>query len=342
MQKIARALNLDLKARLTLEEIVSSRRTPERVRLRSQIILLAARGIPNTQIAEQLKVTRPTVQEWRRRYQEGGMEALLSDARLAEDLLQDRRLTRLRMLLEQPGPDGGWTIRTLAMALDTSPTTVHRLLEVGGLNWRPKVPAEFDVGGRVDRLLGIYMHPPIHAVVLECSEMVEPIRQTPVPELVPGSSGWHLLLHLRSIEGLRTLEGFSTHYPSNFLRFVRRIPPSPRDGWKGVVLTDMGLSPEDLQELSRERPDLSFVNLPSGLSWLNAMRYRILPLLQARLDEGATVGLDVAVRGAETFLGENRPDPLLWMREEMSPEHVRDSIGPIPLLFLRKQAEGMG
>jgi DNA-binding CsgD family transcriptional regulator len=65
--------------RKVLSRLVQSGLTPQRVALRARIVLLAADGLSNGQVARRLEVNRQTVALWRRRFAEGGPDALLHD-----------------------------------------------------------------------------------------------------------------------------------------------------------------------------------------------------------------------------------------------------------------------
>lgn len=63
-----------------LEKLVRSPRTPVRLVLRSSVILLAADGIENRDIAKTLRIARGTVGKWRSRFAEGGFPGIEKDA----------------------------------------------------------------------------------------------------------------------------------------------------------------------------------------------------------------------------------------------------------------------
>src|SRR5512139_1277906 len=80
MARRAPALMISEADRTTIEKWVHARPTPRRVHLRARIVLLAAEGVPPSQIARRLGTTRPTVHLWRTRFQVGGLAALQKDA----------------------------------------------------------------------------------------------------------------------------------------------------------------------------------------------------------------------------------------------------------------------
>ena len=120
------AVRVSDEQRSVLERWVRRRMTPQRLVLRSRIVLLAADGTPKTTIAKRLGTTRRTVQLWCQRFTDGGPAALVRDApgrgrkpRVSPGALADA----LRGM-----PDRRQSIRQLAQQLDASSSAVHRAL----------------------------------------------------------------------------------------------------------------------------------------------------------------------------------------------------------------------
>ena len=76
-----RAIGGNPEARQDLERIVRSGKTEQRIPLRARIILGAAEGKSNNLLATELKTSRPTVLDWRRRFAEGGVKLLTTTVR---------------------------------------------------------------------------------------------------------------------------------------------------------------------------------------------------------------------------------------------------------------------
>ncbi len=72
MWKPAERLQMTNEQRATLEAWVRAKTSPQRTVLRARICLLAAQGLPNRVIANTLKTSRPTVVQWRQRFEERG------------------------------------------------------------------------------------------------------------------------------------------------------------------------------------------------------------------------------------------------------------------------------
>ena len=104
--------------------------TPQRILIRSLIVLLASAGWSDSKIASEIGVTRRTVALWRSRYLKGGRGALLVDApgRGRKPGRNRDVVERIRALSHQrPGDGQRWTVRSLARAVGVSHATVHRV-----------------------------------------------------------------------------------------------------------------------------------------------------------------------------------------------------------------------
>lgn len=114
-----------------------SRDVPMRVLTRARIVLAAAKGVSNREVARRLGVSRPTVLQWRARFAAGGVEALLHEApRPGRPRCIDggRVEAIVRTTLETvPHPARRWSVRAMAAAYGVSPATVRRIWKARGL-----------------------------------------------------------------------------------------------------------------------------------------------------------------------------------------------------------------
>ena len=312
----AAPLDLRIEDRLKLEDLLQSRRTPARIRQRCQILLLAAEGVPNLTIAENLRITRPTVIEWRRRYEQEGIQCLEGRAPDYATSLQ-MRIGEIKELLATSSPEQPtWNLRSLALALGYSPTTTQRLLEAGGIQLNPRhrpcSPLEPTLLAQIEDVVGLYLHPPHHAVALRVSlQAPERIPET-WPPLPTRSLAWTLVLHLRAIEALREMEGHTTHLSSNYWRFACGL--ADRGARDSVcIISDTSLGPEYLRQLAIRQPHLRFATLLHGVSWLETMKEWILPALQEKVSQSLALNFPQLTEAVETFVRNETADPFLWI-----------------------------
>jgi transposase len=104
---------------------------PARLALRAKIILLAADGRPNKEIARRLQASTKTVSMWRRRFQAGRLAGIEKAAPRGKPQSEiDGRIVHLilqKTLHEQPNNAPRWTTRSLAKELGVSPSLVQRV-----------------------------------------------------------------------------------------------------------------------------------------------------------------------------------------------------------------------
>jgi putative transposase len=115
-----------------LELLVRNGNSPQKVALRSKILLLAHQGIANAAIADELKISRPTVLALRAAFAKDGLEAVVGvrrRKRSSKVLTPELEQRILETTLQTRPGDGSthWSVRTLASYLRVSRTIIHRV-----------------------------------------------------------------------------------------------------------------------------------------------------------------------------------------------------------------------
>ena len=164
-----------------LESWVKSGNTPQGIALRSMIILETHRGESAQAIGQTRKVSQPTSRLWKRRFMEGGPQALPSIApgRGRKRQISRQKVSALVAATQQTKPAGQthWSCRTMAKAKGVSFKTVQRIWNLHGLKPHPQRTFKLSrdkrfVEKRTD-VVGVYLNPPDKAVVL-CVDEKEP------------------------------------------------------------------------------------------------------------------------------------------------------------------------
>ena len=190
------AMNADQKQEL--EALVRNGNSPQKVALRSRLLLLAQQGVANQSIAQQLSVSRPTILALRAAFARDGMAAVTGIRKrnrrgsvLTPDLEQKILDTTLKT---RPG-DGSthWSVRTLARQLRISRTIVHRVWQRHDVQphrvQRFKLSNDPHFEEKVRDIVGLYLNPPDRALVLcvdEKSQIQALDRTAPILPLRPG------------------------------------------------------------------------------------------------------------------------------------------------------------
>jgi len=159
--------------RAQLQALARSRSLPHSLVRRARIVLLADQGLANSSIATQLGVSNPTVTEWCRRFNNAGIEGLydmpVSGRPRTYDDEQVASLIQ-RAIEERPEEATHWSVRSFADATGMSKSTVHRYFNLFGL--QPHRTRSFKLSNdpffveKVRDIVGLYLNPPDHAVVL--------------------------------------------------------------------------------------------------------------------------------------------------------------------------------
>jgi transposase len=139
---------------------------------RARIVLLAAEGVSNTEIAARVDVSRPTVISWRERYRTSGINGLQDEPRSGRPRTIDRARILAATLTAPPERLGvtHWSSRLLAAHLKTDQSTVLRTWRHHRVQpWRAetfKFSTDPELVAKVTDVVGLYLNPPQNAIVL--------------------------------------------------------------------------------------------------------------------------------------------------------------------------------
>jgi len=245
--RVAEPIETDVQTERELRALSRGRRVEARVQQRASLILLAAQGWQNKDIAEAVKLDRRQVALWRRRFIEGGIQALLQDASRPgrpSSVTPAMEWHILRATLSTPpGEATAWSTRTLGAHLGLSATTVRRVWQRHGI----KPHAEGTPGAPRERLrllepwidvVGLCTEPRTHALVLASGPGPGPgpgrvpralARSRPSRRRAPAPDGVRqgtpaLLAALASLDAAQTPRPGTRREPwAGFLRRLQRL-----------------------------------------------------------------------------------------------------------------------
>jgi len=156
-----------------LKAVAKSRTLPYALVVRSRLVLLAAQGVANAVIAQQLGLSYQSVSVWRQRYLKQGLRGLHDELRPGRPRsISDEKVAALvRKTLATPPKDGThWTVRSMAKHIQLSGPTVYRIWHAFGL--QPHRQRHFKLSTdpffieKVRDIVGLYLNPPDKAMVL--------------------------------------------------------------------------------------------------------------------------------------------------------------------------------
>jgi transposase len=164
--------------RRRLEAIVIGRNTPQKHVWRARIILLTADGLGTNALMAATGTSKTTVWRWQARFAEEGVDGLLRDRTRppGKAPIADARVARLLRLTQAPPPHEAthWTARAMAQAVGMGVATVQKIWKAHGLaphRWRAfKLSTDPAFVEKLNDIVGLYVSPPAHAVVLSVDE----------------------------------------------------------------------------------------------------------------------------------------------------------------------------
>ncbi len=167
------AVTLTPDEQIQLQSLAASRTLPHALVDRAKLVLWAAAGKSNTEIAERLHWSKATVGKWRQRFLQHRLSGLYDELRPGRPRsIEDEQVAALlkRTLSRKPTPGTHWSVRQAASASGISKSTVHRLFQVFAV--QPHRTRSFKLSTdpffieKVRDIVGLYLNPPDHAMVL--------------------------------------------------------------------------------------------------------------------------------------------------------------------------------
>jgi len=155
-----------------LDLLVRSPSTPQGLVQRSRIVLAAAAGRTNQEIAGELRMPEVTVGKWRRGFASRGLDGIKDASRSGRPVKHGQQIVQRvqNRACQQPEYYSRWSVRTLAEDLKLPPSTVHQILAASGLQPHRIRTFTFspdpDFESKLLDIVGLYLNPPENALVL--------------------------------------------------------------------------------------------------------------------------------------------------------------------------------
>ncbi len=286
------ALVLSDAERTELKSLAARRNTAQALALRARIVLGCAEGTQNKDVAARLQVDRATVGKWRRRFVERRIDGLRDEPRSgAPRTIEDERIEAVIVqTLESMPPDAThWSSRGMSKACGLSVSTVQRIWRAFGLQPHRletfKLSTDPEFVAKVRDVVGLYVSPPAHAVVLcvdEKSQIQALDRSQPMLPMRPGQvarrshdytrHGTTSLFAALDIATGRVIgKCYPRHRAAEFRKFLDTIEASvPRDLDVHLVMDNYATHKTPLiRDWLVRRPRWHIHLTPTSSSWLN-------------------------------------------------------------------------
>jgi transposase len=344
------ALTISESDRTTVEGWVRARTTPRRVHLRARIVLLAAQGVPPSQIAQRLGTTRPTVDLWRKRVQAGGLAALEHDApgRGRRPTIGPATVQAIVHATTQTTPKGAthWSTRTMADAFGVSNATVARIWQAHGLQphrVRPfKVSRDKRFAEKLTDVVGLYLNPPDKALVLcvdEKSQIQALDRTQPGLPIKKGRCGTMthdykrhgtttLFAALNVLEGTVIGSCHPRHRNGEFRAFLQQLDRTTPAGLDlHLIVDNYGTHKHPkVQQWLAKHPRFHLHFTPTSSSWLNLVERWFRELTTKRIRRGVFQSVADLIAAIEEYIAVHNahPKPFVWTK---SAEAILEKVG---------------
>ena len=327
------SITLTASDRSRLEGILGNRNTPQKHVWRAQIVLLSAEGVGTVEIMRRTGTSKTCVWRWQERFAAEGVDGLLRDKTRPSRVppLGQEMIDRVVALTatEPPHEATHWTSAAMARAVGISVSSVQRIWRAHGLAPHRmrhfKLSNDPDFVPRLRDIVGLYVDPPAHAVVLSVDEksQIQALDRTqPGLPLKKGRVGTMthdykrngtttLFAALNVLDGTVIGRNMQRHRHQEFIRFLNAVEAEVPAGKLVHVILDNYAAhkhPKVIAWLGRH-PRFIFHFTPTSCSWLNAVETFFATLTKRRLKRGvfrSVVDLQAAIN---RYLDEANQDP---------------------------------
>jgi transposase len=326
------SLDLSAAERDELTSLAARRKTAQALALRARIVLACAEGTLNKDVAKHLRVDEATVGKWRRRYVEHRLDGLRDEPRSGTPrTIDDARIEAVIVrTLESTPPDAThWSSRDMARASGLSVSTVQRIWRAFGLQPHRmetfKLSTDPDFVAKVRDIVGLYVSPPAHAIVLcvdEKSQIQALDRSQPMWPMRPGRParrshdyirhGTTSLFAALDIATGRVIgKCYPRHRAAEFRKFLDEIEANvPGDLEVHLVMYNYATHKTPLiRNWLARRPRWHVHLTPTSSSWLNQVERFFALLTDKQIRRGvhrSIAALHAAISG---FIGRHNADP---------------------------------
>jgi transposase len=341
-------LELTAEERRELSGFAASRSLPHSLVARAQLVLWAAEGIANTEIAERLNWSKPTVGKWRQRFVEHRLQGLYDELRPGRprSVSDEQVAVLLRRTLKQKPPGAThWSVRLAAEANGLSKSTVHRVFQLFSL--QPHRSKSFKLSTdpffieKVRDVVGLYLNPPDHAVVLsvdEKSQIQALDRTAPLLPMRPGQierrthdyarhGTTSLFAALDTKTGKVIGQNQQRHRSTEFRNFLDTIEKNVPGALDVHLILDNYRTHKTklIQNWLAKRPRFHVHFTPTSASWLNLVERWFALLTERQLRRGVHRSTKELKAAIDTFIQDHNrdPKPFIWHK---TADQILDSV----------------
>jgi len=336
--RVAPAIVLSPEQQENLEQHSRARSLAARMVERARIVLLAAAGRQDKEIAETLGISVQKSARWRARFLKLGIAGLEKDAPRPgrTPSISTKTVKRVIDLTLHQAPVNAthWSTRTMAAAANISEASVRRIWRKHGL--KPHLVESFKISNdprfaeKLEAIVGLYLNPPEHALVLCCDEksQIQALDRTqPGLPMKPGRAGTMTHDYKRNgtatlFAALSTLDGKvislcqERHRHQEWLRFLRLVDDATPAGKQLHLIVDNYATHKHpkVQRWLQRHPRFHIHFTPTSASWLNMVERFFRDLTVKRLRRGVFHDVVELVDAIDSYVDQHNenPKPFIW------------------------------
>jgi len=325
--------------RRELESMAHRSRSAPILARRARVVLACAEGLNNVKVAQRLRVSTTTVWKWRARFVAQRVSGLLDEPRPgAPRQIGDKNIEEVIIRTLESTPRGAthWSTRSMAKATGYSHMTISRVWRAFGL--QPHRSETFKLSNdpllieKVRDVVGLYVNPPEHAVVLcvdEKSEIQALDRTAPLLPMQPGQAerrthnykrhGTTSLFAALDVQLGRVLcQTHRRHRSIEFRKFLDHVDSQvPAELDVHIIMDNYGTHKSQMiRNWFAKRPRFHVHFTPTYSSWLNQVERWFGELTQKQIRRGTHRSVHELERAIQEFTDATnaQPKPFLWVK----------------------------
>ena len=336
MANHSRLIVLDAVERSELERLQRTPSVPSGLSRRARVVLLMAKNLPGVEVARMTGYTTVQISRLRRRFAAEGLAGLEDKPRSGRPpvITPRKRAQIVARTLRPPGSGlSHWSARELAAEVGVSHSTVHRIWQAHALTPHRIETFKFSTDPaaeeKIHDVVGLYMDPPTHAVVLSVDEktQIQALNRTqPILPLRPGVPARQTHDYRRN--GLTSLYAAlevasgtvvgacrARHTGADFLQFLNVLARQYRRRDLHVVLDNSSThKTPDVRAWLEAHPRVHFHFTPTGASWLNLVERFFAEITRKRLRRGSFRSVPALIAVIRSYVREHNKDPrpFIW------------------------------
>ena len=335
--RVAKKVEMTDGERAELERYSKGRSTPARVVQRARIVLMAAQGIDNIAIAKAVSTDRHTVRRWRERFLANRIDGILKDAPRSGRKPASEVAERIIKATTQSTHATHWSTRTLAKELGVSHSKVARVWRANQL--KPHRSRTFKVSNdpafveKVIDVVGLYLNPPEHALVLSADEKSQiqaldrtqkglPIKKGRCGTMTHdykrnGTTTLFAALEVASGKVIGTCMKKHRHQEwIKFLELVDKETPAELD--LHLIVDNYATHKHaKVKRWLKRHPRFHMHFTPTASSWLNLIERWFREITDKRIRRGVFHSVDALIKAIDDYLQAHNQEPkaLVWTKK---------------------------